>query len=655
MTQKSALRDLLRVIKKNGTDRLFVVADAGMKRNSPSMASLPAIRDRASRSGVVRSRAGTIDSDSGYSELVPSVPSTPPVRGSTKRPSSGNSNNSHHNDDVFPVTIPYGSRSSGRKAAKISRDNASPDERFDDMGLLTPLTKTIPAKYGVLELVVERQPEGHHRARYQKEGSRGCIKDRTGNSCPAVQLKGIEHASILQIFVATESGKVRPHPLYRACKVGGKNSTPCRDRTIQNINVLEMDIKPENDGFVNIDCMGILKLRNADLEATAEADDTAGRRKKREPGVRLVFRAITRYGETPVTLQVCSIPVCCTPTPGVPEIHRISHKECLASGGLELIILGRNFVKDDTKMFIQEVTDKTEEEVVWQREVTLQREFFHAAHMVAAIPPYHNLLISQPVNVQIVIKNKAKVSEPYPFSYSPDEAVERLLQQNHLSRIPGVVEDERKSECRSMMSSASRSPSSTIPAPNFTDGEDAADVRPRSITMASTTVSNHSMESGHTASFPPIGRVETLVPITPAGGSMGQISYYLQAPGGNQPIFITIPNINQQQPQTPAQMQNSMMNMIIGNLQAQMARAEASSSPFTPQPTQAPYYPSPDTPTNQPSYDAQQMKKFLQSFNTGELRTMDVTQMNEDPFTAANAETAADELFAQLLSDIMDA
>ena len=57
--------------------------------------------------------------------------------------------------------------------------------------------------------------------------------------------------------------------------------------------------------------MGILKLRNADLEAAAEAEDGGARRRKRELGVRLAFRAITKSGEIPVTLLVCSTPICC--------------------------------------------------------------------------------------------------------------------------------------------------------------------------------------------------------------------------------------------------------------------------------------------------------------------------------------------------------
>jgi hypothetical protein len=65
-----------------------------------------------------------------------------------------------------------------------------------------------------------------------------------------LQLKGAVFPGILQIFVATENGKIRPHPLYRACRVGGKRSTPARDRSIDNINVLELNILPENDGMV---------------------------------------------------------------------------------------------------------------------------------------------------------------------------------------------------------------------------------------------------------------------------------------------------------------------------------------------------------------------------------------------------------------------
>ena len=42
-----------------------------------------------------------------------------------------------------------------------------------------------------ISLVILKQPEKQHRARYHTEGSRGAVKDRGQNGFPTVQLKGM--------------------------------------------------------------------------------------------------------------------------------------------------------------------------------------------------------------------------------------------------------------------------------------------------------------------------------------------------------------------------------------------------------------------------------------------------------------------------------
>ncbi|GAV07064.1 hypothetical protein RvY_16947 [Ramazzottius varieornatus] len=547
--------------------------------------------------GVETSCSGQDDAHSGPAE--DSAPSTSATHGSIKRPIFGECDRNILASS--PVVL---DRSLGtvQKSAKVSwKTNASPDDDpqySDDARLLLPLTTTIPAKYNGMELVIERQPERHHRARYQKEGSRGCIRDESGNSCPAVRLKGIEHASLLQIFVATESGKVCPHPMYRLCKAGGNNSTPCRHRTIDGIDVLEIDINPEQKGFVTVDCMAIIKLRNADLEASGQVEGGGGGgRKKRQSGVRLVFRAITRCGKSQaaLTLQVCSTPVSCAPLPGVPEIHRLSHQESPASGGLGLIILGRNFLKNDTRMFVQEVSDKNAEEVIWQREVTLERELFHVAHMVAVIPPYHKLLITQPVTVQIIVQNRAKVSEPHPFTYVPDEAVKRLLQHRPVSHLSSVPEQPEA------VSAGNRS---------------LAEVRPRCSTIGSFPDYAMASQDGNR--------------LWDSGSSMEQISYSQQTTTGDQPIFLTIPSTTA----SPAQCQNDMVNgsQLVITYDDMAASTSA-------------YYPA----SHQAGPD------FLQSVEQNELGSIDVSQlMEEAPLSAAQAAFTSDELFDELVKEIMD-
>ncbi|OQV18345.1 Nuclear factor of activated T-cells 5 [Hypsibius exemplaris] len=384
----------------------------------------------------------------------------------------------------------------------------------EQKGPSASLTKSFPPQQGGMELIVLRQPEGHHRARYQKEGSRGCIKDRTGNSCPALQLKGIITPSTIQIFVVTETGKIRPHPLYRACRVGGKRCSPARDHIIDNINVLELEVMPENGGTIDIDCLGILKLRNADLEMDSEFVEVVGKKKKREPKVRLVFRAVTKTANGyPLILQTTSTAICCTPSPGMPEIHRSSHAECTAPGGLEVVIIGRNFLKDDSKFFVSEQTE--DGDTIWEKEIQTQQEHFHHVHIVGTIPPYRDLFITKPVEVSIIIKNKLKISEPYPFKYMPDESVVRLLMTSSVASVP-AADLKPLDTLPPVLSPQKAPPDRQIYSPPPTP----APAQLQQSTVEATWVSD-------------------------SNGNNPSLQYCIQPPGQNQPIFITFPPSSQ--------------------------------------------------------------------------------------------------------------
>ena len=58
-------------------------------------------------------------------------------------------------------------------------------------------------------------------------------------------------------------------------------------------------------------------------------------------------------------------------------------------------------------------------DTVWEREIQTHADHFHHVHMVGTVPPYRDLLITQPVEVSLIVKNKLKISEPYPFKYTP--------------------------------------------------------------------------------------------------------------------------------------------------------------------------------------------------------------------------------------------
>jgi len=62
-----------------------------------------------------------------------------------------------------------------------------------------------------------------------------------------MQMCGYEQPIILQVFVGTEAGRVKPHGFYQACKVSGKNSTACTERDIEGTTVIEILLEPATE------------------------------------------------------------------------------------------------------------------------------------------------------------------------------------------------------------------------------------------------------------------------------------------------------------------------------------------------------------------------------------------------------------------------
>ncbi|KAK9511055.1 hypothetical protein O3M35_005702 [Rhynocoris fuscipes] len=269
---------------------------------------------------------------------------------------------------------------------------------------------------GKVQLQILSQPEMQHRARYQTEGSRGAVKDRTGNGFPIVKLSGYKKATTLEVYIGTDQGRVAPHMFYQACRVSGKNSTPCVEKKVDGTVLIEIELDPSKDMTATCDCVGILKERNVDVEHRFP-EESSGRGKKKSTRCRMVFRTvITNDDNTTETLQVTSQPIICTQPPGVPEICKKSLNSCPASGGLELFILGKNFLKDTKVIFLE---DELGSGTTWEVLVHPDKEFLQQSHLVCVIPPYRVEDIKEPVMVKLHIVSGGRSSEAHPFMYTP--------------------------------------------------------------------------------------------------------------------------------------------------------------------------------------------------------------------------------------------
>ncbi|CDQ62373.1 unnamed protein product [Oncorhynchus mykiss] len=276
------------------------------------------------------------------------------------------------------------------------------------------LASQFPQKSECKELKILVQPETQHRARYLTEGSRGSVKDRTQQGFPTLKLEGVNEAVVLQVFVGNDAGRVKPHGFYQACRVTGRNTTACKEVDIEGTTVIEVSLDPSNNMTLAVDCVGILKLRNADVEARI---GVAGSKKK-STRARLVFRVnISRPDGSVLTLQTPSSPILCTQPAGVPEILKKSLHSCSVRGGEEVFIIGKNFLKDTKVIFQENVSD----EKCWKAEAEIDMELFHQNHLIVKVPPYQNPAIASAVCVGIyVVTNAGRSHDVQPFTYTPE-------------------------------------------------------------------------------------------------------------------------------------------------------------------------------------------------------------------------------------------
>ncbi|XP_061553098.1 nuclear factor of activated T-cells, cytoplasmic 2 isoform X1 [Phycodurus eques] len=284
---------------------------------------------------------------------------------------------------------------------------------------LPPLEWPMPSCTDHYELHIEVQPKPHHRAHYETEGSRGAVKAHTGGH-PVVQLRGYKgkEALGLQIFIGTADERIlKPHAFYQVHRITGKTvTTNSFEKIVNGTKVLEMPLEPKNNMRAIIDCAGILKLRNADIELRKGETDV-GRKNTR---VRLVFRVhIPQPGGQHVSLQVASHPVECSQRSAheLPIVEKQDSDSCPVLGGQQMILSGQNFSSDSKVVFMEKTHDGMQ---IWEMEATVDKDKSQPSMLFVEVPSYRDSSVCHPVKVTFcVVNGKRKRSQPQHFTYTP--------------------------------------------------------------------------------------------------------------------------------------------------------------------------------------------------------------------------------------------
>ncbi|KAM9807704.1 nuclear factor of activated T-cells, cytoplasmic 3-like [Neosynchiropus ocellatus] len=302
------------------------------------------------------------------------------------------------------------------------------------------LDTPLPSQFDQYELKLEVQPRSYHRAHYETEGSRGSIKATTGGH-PVVKLSGFcQQPVAMLLFIGTADDRyLRPHSFYQVHRVTGKTvTTNCHEKILEGTKVLEITLLPENDMSVSIDCAGILKLRNADIELKKGETDI-GRKNTR---VRVVFRvALPQPDGQILWLQTSTIPVECSQRSGqeLPHVESFRPGSCSVDGGEELHITGSNISSQSRVVFLERGPDGR---VLWEVEANVLPEKSSTSGLMVLIPPY-NLKTVGPVQVQFYVSNgKRKRSPAQSFTFLPrDHRLYPAVKQELLEQDPRASHD----------------------------------------------------------------------------------------------------------------------------------------------------------------------------------------------------------------------
>ncbi|XP_061828423.1 nuclear factor of activated T-cells, cytoplasmic 2 isoform X1 [Nerophis lumbriciformis] len=284
---------------------------------------------------------------------------------------------------------------------------------------LPPLEWPMPGRTDHYQLHIEVQPKPHHRAHYETEGSRGAVKAHTEGH-PVVQLRGYKGKEPLglQIFIGTADERIlKPHAFYQVHRITGKTvTTNSFEKVVHGTKVLEIPLEPKNNMRAIIDCAGILKLRNADIELRKGETDV-GRKNTR---VRLVFRVhIPQPGGQLVSLQVASHPVECSQRSAheLPVVEKQDLDSCCVLGGQQMILTGQNFSSDSKVLFTEKTHDGMQ---VWESEATVDKDKSQPSILFVEVPSYRDSSVCRPIKVTFcVVNGKRKRSQPQHFAYTP--------------------------------------------------------------------------------------------------------------------------------------------------------------------------------------------------------------------------------------------
>jgi hypothetical protein len=226
----------------------------------------------------------------------------------------------------------------------------------------------------------------------------------------------------------------------------GKNITPCNVIKVDGVKMIEMDLLPEAGFGLIVNCVGIVKERNFDVQrktnggcgvkrksgnassfSMAEEDQAVSQssnmstlnemsencrpsgmkgeenRKQQQANTPLIKRSTTCNivftcslpngpNGQPQTLRVVSEGINCAQILGSPEIHKISQTRDFFQGGTEVFVIGKNFTRDSKVMWDFGPSSSPGSPSII-RESDPESDFMNQNHLIFKVPLLKSLLM----------------------------------------------------------------------------------------------------------------------------------------------------------------------------------------------------------------------------------------------------------------------
>ncbi|CAB3983724.1 Nuclear factor of activated T-cells 5 [Paramuricea clavata] len=226
-----------------------------------------------------------------------------------------------------------------RSRQGIKRPASSSSDETPRKELKTVLKTPAPVKPSI---IMVEQPEQNYRARYESEGCRGPVHGSSDLTFPTFQIKGYNAPLWVTVYLATSNGTPHFHLLCGP----GSTKLPCRDTTLPDgVTAIQVLVGPETDMRAVLDCISLKRRRNfeADKELRRRGLNPADWKSERKEACFVMTAEIP--GSPSQTITCKSKVFQCTAPPGNPEIWWMRPVKGYVTGGEEIGIIGKKFLK----------------------------------------------------------------------------------------------------------------------------------------------------------------------------------------------------------------------------------------------------------------------------------------------------------------------